>query len=602
MTPPPTVPSLLPVPASLKNRNPTLCSVCKKLNLTPRRFVILPGDPETRNEASVDLGLLEAIRKKAPNCPFCRLVLAALGPKTPLVGKDGAKVTVTIAWGTDGSFQRRPSIHTLMPHAETTKGGYIEETNMFPEIRMLANDAPSNAKKTQLVRIIKNRIDFSMVRNWLNICKIQHGSACDETKMMDHQIKDPAKDISHFRLIDVVDNCVIPAPHNAKYVALSYVWGKIDPTTILRSLLNNYKQLEKAGALLVPKNHDIIPITIRDAIQVVRELNLRYLWVDSLCIIQDDIGPGGSKMSSISKMDLVYGAAYLTIWAATGSDANAGLPGVRPNTRGITQPIEQVLPTLRLAFMPRSQDYVPEAVYYTRAWTLQEQEFTKRELVFIGGQVVYNCVKGTEWREDVLFEDGNIEQVKAASNDNDDIGQFEGLIQSYSGLSLTKEKDIYDAFAGLNNYFKNRLNVNLVHGIPDAYFDWFLLWHPLGVQKRRDKAPSWSWSGWIGQSWPNMWDWYNPRITKIRCALRQRTWIIWYQRKADNSEEVIQVWTPKQSSQPTSKPLNFYGGVTKNRFPIDCSRTVPTRRKLVRAVQYYPDSHNPAPGSGLLQF
>ncbi|KAF8884197.1 heterokaryon incompatibility protein-domain-containing protein [Gymnopilus junonius] len=199
---------------------------------------------------------------------------------------------------------------------------------------MLANDAPANAKKTHLARIIKDQIDFGMVRNWLDICKVQHGSACDETKMMDHQINDPATDIPHFRLIDVVDNCIVPAPHGVKYVTLSYVWGRIDPTTILRSLLNNYKQLEKPGALLIPRNRDIIPITIRDAMQVVRELKLRYLWADSLCIIQDDTGPGGSKMSSISKMDIVYGAAYLTIFAESGSDANAGLPGVRPNTRG----------------------------------------------------------------------------------------------------------------------------------------------------------------------------------------------------------------------------------------------------------------------------
>jgi len=53
-----------------------------------------------------------------------------------------------------------------------------------------------------------------------------------------------------------------------------------------------------------------MPVTIHDAIQVVRELHMRYLRVDSLCIIQDDVGPGGSKLGSISKMDLVYGGAY----------------------------------------------------------------------------------------------------------------------------------------------------------------------------------------------------------------------------------------------------------------------------------------------------
>ena len=330
------VPPLLPIPASIKKPNQSLCEVCKKLKLTPRRFVVLPGDPETGNEAddpNIDLGLLEDITKKSTHCPFCRLVLAALGPGIPLVGEDGAKLAVKMSWNTDGSWLRRPQNRILRPTVETTKGGYIKTAQLFPEITMLAADAPPG-KRTKLIRVIKDQIDWGMVRNWLNICRIQHGSACDESKMMEYQIKDPAKEIPYFRLIDVVDNCIIPAPRGAKYVALSYVWGRIDPTKILRSLLSNYKDLEQPGVLLRRENLDRMPITIQDAMQAVRELKLRYLWVDSLCIIQDDAAPGGSKMSSISKMDIVYGAAYLTIWAATGSDANAGLPGLRPNKIG----------------------------------------------------------------------------------------------------------------------------------------------------------------------------------------------------------------------------------------------------------------------------
>ena len=232
----------------------------------------------------------------------------------------------------------------------------------------------------------------------------------------------------------------------------------------------------------------------------------------------------------------------------------------------------------------------------------QEQRFTKRSLQFIGGQVIYTCSKASEWREDVLFEDSKLEKPEPTVYDGDDIGDLEGLIQNYSGLNLTFDSDIYHAFAGFNNYLKTRLRSTLVHGIPDAFFDWALLWHPLDIQQRRDKAPSWSWSGWVGESWPHMWDWYNRSIIRIRSALRTRTWIIWYQRKSHDSEEVVRIWTPKKSSKPTSRPRNFYGGHVKERFPIDCSQTVPTPRKLIGAPQYIEDSHNPTPGSGFLQF
>ncbi|KAF8884217.1 heterokaryon incompatibility protein-domain-containing protein [Gymnopilus junonius] len=467
---------------------------------------------------------------------------------------------------------------------------------------MLANDSPTPSK-TFFTRFIPDQIDFGMVRNWLYMCKVWHGNACDRSEMLEDQLEDPASSIPHFRLIDVLNNCIIPAPRGAKYVTLSYVWGRIDPETILRSLKNNFKQLEEPGALLLPNNHDRIPLTIRDAMQVVRELDLQYLWVDSLCIVQDDTGPEGSKMSAISKMDLVYGGAYLAIMAATGVDANAGLQGVRPNTRGMKQPIEEVLPGLRLAFKPKHHDYINDASYYTRAWTYQEQRFTKRSLLFIGGQVVFICMRTDGWREDVFFEDRTAKFGSTARRDRDadDIGQFEGLIQSYSGLSLTYDTDIYHAFGGMTRYFRTHLRVELCHGMPDAYFDWFLLWHPLGIQTRRKNAPSWSWSGWYGQSWPHMWDWYSRNRQKVRKALRRRTWIIWYQRKAHDSEEFYRVWTPKSHSTTTT-PRNFYGSHARSRFAFDCSQTDPTPRKLAGVSQYIEDSHNPKPGSGYLQF
>jgi hypothetical protein len=240
----------------------------------------------------------------------------------------------------------------------------------------------------------------------------------------------------------------------------------------------------------------------------------------------------------------------------------------------------------------------------TEMRSFQEQQFTKRSLLFLGGQVTYRCRGAEQWREDVFFEDrfSGYEEVPARNRDGDDIGSFEGLIQSYSSLSLGFESDIYNAFAGITRYFNSELKVNLCHGIPDAYFDWFLLWHPMDPQTRRQHTPSWSWSGWIGESWPHMWDWYNRSITRIRKALPKRTWIIWYQRKAHDDEECMLVWTPKKRPSSSSGPMNFYGGDVRPRFPFDCTQTLPTRRTLIGAPKYFEDTFNPSPGSGFLQF
>ncbi|TFK34154.1 heterokaryon incompatibility protein-domain-containing protein [Crucibulum laeve] len=596
----------------------SLCDVCKDLNLSPSRFIVLPSDNETQNkphDPNINMGTVKDIRSRS-HCPFCRLILVALGGKEVPDEEDGKDVSVVMSWSTDGirpdvnqPWNHIPQIRTLNPYAQKGKGEYVgsRRLNLFPEITLLANDSPTDLKAFFVRPIRDDCIDFSVVRNWLSLCERYHGESCNKSKLLNHEIINPTDEIPSFRLIDVDSNCLVLSPPQCRYVALSYVWGK--KADFFRTRSDIVNELEKSGALLRPEFYDGIPMTIRDAMQVVREIGLQYLWVDSLCIVQDD--EVGSKAEAMAKMDLVYGGAFVTIMAASATDVTAGLPGVRSGTRGEGQPIEEIMPGFRLAFKPKYQDYIKDAVYYTRAWTFQEQQFTSRSLIFIGGQVVFNCGQADQWREDVVCEDKRIvsKQLKAPEINN--IGNFEGLLQSYSDLSLTYESDIYNAFTGLSRYFQSELKTNLCHGMPGLYFDWFLLWYPLHEQRRRKLAPSWSWSGWIGQSWPRMWDWYTRKIDKIHGAQQTRTWIIWYHRLAHDSTKCIPILPPNENnnneqsdreSKTRSQARNFYGGHVRDRFPFDCSKTLPSDRTLDGAPEYYKDTLNPTPGSGFLQF
>ncbi|KDR66520.1 hypothetical protein GALMADRAFT_259000 [Galerina marginata CBS 339.88] len=600
------IPPLLPIPQSLAKPNDRLCNLCEALDLTPRRFVVLPDDDDL-NDVEVQLGLVQDI-KKSSSCPFCRLVLAAVGSNVPAFD-DGEPVSITLTWqeavDEPDHLMRNykddnPPYRVLTPKVVSpgSLSGW-KQLHDNPQITLLTNDAPANTPaNTHFLRPIGDKIDFAMVRNWLLMCERWHGDICKQSKMLDHVVDDVVAEIPSLRLIDVVDNCIVSAPPNCQYVALSYVWGRIDPETILRTLKANVVELEQRGSLVRSDNHSRIPLTIRDAMEVVRELRLRYLWVDSLCIIQDDIGKEGSKMDAISKMDIVYGAAFLTITAGTGVDANAGLPGLRPGTQ--MQVAEQILPGLRLALGMDYNEYVLKAVYSTRAWTYQEQQFSRRRLVFIGGQVVYECLHADGWCEDKFCERRkNAGNGKFEMNGGKNINKHEDLIKEYSSRSLTHEEDIYDAFAGITRYFRTSLKVNLCHGIPDAYFDWFLLWVPLSPQKRREIAPSWSWAGWIGPSGSHIWLWYEGVISTVRKAQSERTWIIWYQRTAHTSTECVKVW---QHSSSESRSRNFYGVKTKDRHLFNRSETLPTPQTLIKAPEYIQDNNSPAPGSGFLQF
>lgn len=109
---------------------------------------------------------------------------------------------------------------------------------------------------------------------------------------------------------------------SCRYFALSYVWGKVHIPKTVRANLST--RLAKGG---LPQN---LPVTIEDAMTLVAELGERYLWVDSLCIIQDD---AFTKHRDIKNMHIIYNRAVATMVALSGGDADAGLPGVRPGTR-----------------------------------------------------------------------------------------------------------------------------------------------------------------------------------------------------------------------------------------------------------------------------
>ncbi|KAL2376883.1 hypothetical protein RJZ90_007170 [Blastomyces dermatitidis] len=105
-----------------------------------------------------------------------------------------------------------------------------------------------------------------------------------------------------------------------KYFTLSYVWGK---TKMLLTMKANLQDCLKENSLINEKKY-MLPQTIKDAMSIVCSLGEKYLWIDVICIVQDDLN---TKHHDIRHMDIVYGKSFVTIAAMHGNDATARLPG-----------------------------------------------------------------------------------------------------------------------------------------------------------------------------------------------------------------------------------------------------------------------------------
>jgi hypothetical protein len=134
-------------------------------------------------------------------------------------------------------------------------------------------------------------------------------------------------------------------------------------------------ELLQPGAL--DRHASNIPRTIHDAMIVTKELGIRFLWVDRLCILQDDEEAIHEQVTSMAS---IYACSYFTIVAASGSDDQCGLPGV-VHPRKLRRTVLCLNNATRLALNDTAWEE-KDNTYSSRAWTFQERLLPSRCLVF----------------------------------------------------------------------------------------------------------------------------------------------------------------------------------------------------------------------------
>jgi hypothetical protein len=281
-----------------------------------------------------------------------------------------------------------------------------------------------------------------------------------------------------------------------EYAVLSYCWG--GPQTV--SSTTETAQDFTDGILL-----SRLPQTLQDAIITTSELGLRYIWVDCLCIIQDD---PEDVAREISKMADIFSQATVTISAASARTVHDGF--LRPQSPIRDTPLQLPFQTtggnVGSILMEQPRNYTPEEDPISlRAWTLQEHFLSQRILMFSTKELWWTCKEtwtqnSTTWseaEESSLFRAGN--RVS--------LSYWRSLVEDYSRRFLTYPRDKLPALAGIAADYSQKLDDTYIAGLWQSAFLAELLWS----SKRSDisrpavqRAPSWSWAaidGEISHDW-----------------------------------------------------------------------------------------------------
>ncbi|KAI0971310.1 heterokaryon incompatibility protein-domain-containing protein [Xylaria arbuscula] len=447
---------------------------------------------------------------------FLRLTVKFL-PEGKTEHKSAARLSREADW--DGEFHKHPTLFVITPQFK-----FIYSSDNAGILTGIQDwDVPF--------------FDIQLLRGWLRRCEDNHDGKCGGKEAKKDKLP------KGFRVIDTLEEKITEPEASFRYIALSYVWA-VGP--------DNDVQLEKSNVDALAASHSLrqvqLPNIIADAIALCRDLGERYLWIDRLCIIQDD---EVTKPNQINAMDTIYRSASFTIIGALNIREDVGLPGCagrprHPRSSVWVSPYDLDVETQGIVCGRTTDFAIDTTLWNQRGWTFQERLLSRRCLYITHHQVIYRCceeeaMEVLSWAapptrsspEGYSYQDQDETPLKGCddtsksssgqtANSNQpskDIsifkrGEYAGQgtqftfqggiklfdyfnwVKDYSSRQLSFSSDAFNAFVGVSNALSESFKCRILFGIPEKYMAACLCWDcpgPLSPLGQIHDVLSWSW-------------------------------------------------------------------------------------------------------------
>ncbi|KAL0934520.1 HET domain-containing protein [Colletotrichum truncatum] len=453
---------------------------------------------------------LETWTEAAKNCCFCELVVAVLNEVRRRHGIDisgGGQSQIYLCGGNPNNVGGRYYLVRDYFHHSTAHEDLSTQILFYNHF---GSESPWEGLPydEDISKTAGSKECLVLLKYWMEMCEASHESCSSEkAALLPTRVLDVSSSQPRLIIAETLSR------RTGRFIALSHCWGTSQPLRTLKDNIGLHHEGIDLGTL---------PQTFQDAVAVTRHLGIQYIWIDSLCIVQDDALDWEREAA---RMGDIYGSAHLVLGASSAAGGAEGFLGRRahhweskvtvPSPDGSRGKCEIHCRPLLDHPMPNARAPSSRGPLETRGWTFQERVLAKRFVSFGKYELSWGCNslwdcecgwvrtrRGTPGEDFELMLKNSISLYPKINEmpEADLYHEWRFAVASpYSFRNLTFSKDKLVALSAISRIFYEKLNDNFLAGLWEKQLPRDLSWYCHREWEELDlnkdfSVPSWSWA------------------------------------------------------------------------------------------------------------